>query len=94
MKANEGPPVGAGLGGLLSWADETILPRELSERAGPVDLASQRRLHVGADLGTAYLVLVVLDASNRPLAWRSAPSGRRTCGAERKRAWSIASVAN
>lgn len=68
MKANEGPPVRADLAGLLAWADEAILPRELSQRAGPLDLVSETRLHVGADLGTAYLVLVVLDESNRPLA--------------------------
>ena len=68
MKANEGPPVRADLARLLAWSDEAILPRELSERAGPLDLASETRLHVGADLGTAYLVLVVVDESNRPLA--------------------------
>ena len=68
MKANAGPPVRADLAGLLAWGDETILPRELSERAGPLDLVPRTRLHVGADLGTAYLVLVALDESNRPLA--------------------------
>ncbi len=58
----------ADLTGLLAWADETILPRELSEGARPLDLAPQAGLHVGVDLGTAYLVLVVLDESNHPLA--------------------------
>ena len=58
----------ADLAGLLAWADDTILPRELPERASPLDLVPQARLHVGADLGTAYLVLVALDESNRPLA--------------------------
>jgi ethanolamine utilization protein EutJ len=68
VNSNEGPPVRADLAGLLAWADETILPRELSERAGPAHLVSQTRLRVGADLGTAYLVLVVLDEDGRPLA--------------------------
>ncbi len=68
MNAKHGPPVRAELTGLLAWADETILPRELSERARPLDLASQAGLHVGVDLGTAYLVLVVLDENNHPLA--------------------------
>ena len=68
MKSNEGPPVRADLAGVLAWADETILPRELSERAGPLDLVSQSRLRVGADLGTAYLVLVALDWDGHPLA--------------------------
>lgn len=68
MKANAGPPVRADLAGLLGWADEAILPREFSERAGPLDPVIQTRLRVGADLGTAYLVLVALDESNRPVA--------------------------
>ena len=58
----------ADLAGLLARADETILPRELSERAGSLDLASETRLRVGADLGTAYLVLLALDETGRPLA--------------------------
>jgi hypothetical protein len=48
------------LAGTLAQAEQVILPRELSERAGPLDLAPGARLRVGADLGTAYLVLVVL----------------------------------
>jgi len=58
----------ADLAGLLARADETILPREISERAGSLDLASETRLRVGADLGTAYLVLLALDETGRPLA--------------------------
>ncbi len=57
----------ADLAGLLASADEAILPRELSERASPLDLVPPT-LSVGADLGTAYLVLVVLDGNGRPLA--------------------------
>ena len=68
MKSNGGPPLRADLAGLLARADEIILPRELSERAGPLDLAPDTRLRVGADLGTAYLVLVVLDENGSPLA--------------------------
>ncbi len=58
----------ADLARLLAWADEAILPRERSEHARPLELAAQTRLRVGADLGTAYLVLVVLDENGRPLA--------------------------
>ena len=68
MKSNEGPPVRADLDRLLAWADETILPRELSERASPIDIGSRTRLRLGVDLGTAYLVLVALDENGRPLA--------------------------
>lgn len=58
----------ADLPGLLARADQTILPRELSERANPLDFGAQAPLRVGADLGTAYLVLVALDGSGRPMA--------------------------
>jgi ethanolamine utilization protein EutJ len=58
----------ADLAGYLAQADQVILPGELSERAGPLSLAPGTRLRVGADLGTAYLVLVVLDQNGRPLA--------------------------
>lgn len=68
MKSNEGPPVRADLAGLLTLADETILPRGLSERARPLDSVPLNGLHVGVDLGTAYLVVVVLDGNGRPLA--------------------------
>lgn len=65
---NPGLPVRADLTGLLALAEQTILPRQLSERAGFVELAPNTQVHVGADLGTAYLVLVVLDQDGRPLA--------------------------
>jgi ethanolamine utilization protein EutJ len=68
VKPNEGPNVRADLAGLLAQADDAILPRDLSERLGPLDLVSQAHLRVGVDLGTAYLVLVVLDEDGRPLA--------------------------
>ncbi len=52
----------------LDRAESAILPRQLSEtaRAAPID--STRRLRVGVDLGTAYLVLAVLDEEGIPLA--------------------------
>ena len=33
----------------------------------PLDEVPQGELHVGVDLGTAYLVLVVLDENNQPI---------------------------
>jgi len=60
--------VQADLAALLALAEETILPRPLSERAKSLEPALHSRLRVGADLGTAYLVLVVLDDGGRPLA--------------------------
>ncbi len=68
MGSNAGPPVRADLAGLLSWADEVILSRDLSERAKPLDLPPQTQVRVGVDLGTAYLVVVVLGSDGRPLA--------------------------
>ncbi len=68
MNSNGGPPVRADLADFLAQADQVILPRPLSECAGPVGLAPGTRLRVGVDLGTATLVLVVLDETGRPLA--------------------------
>lgn len=68
MSSSVRPPLRADLAGLLAEADQTILPRMLSQRAAPLVLPSDARLHVGVDLGTAYLVLVVLDDQGRPLA--------------------------
>src|SRR5512139_2602015 len=65
---SEGPPMREDLAGLLASADNAILPKQLSERAKPLELAAHSQLRVGADLGTAYLVLVVLDEGGRPLA--------------------------
>lgn len=67
MKPGEGPPVRADLAALLALAERTILPRQLSERAESAEMAPDVRLRVGADLGTAYLVLVVLDEAGQPL---------------------------
>ncbi len=68
MSPSRRPPIRADLAGLLAAADRTILPRHLSENAATSIPATDARLHVGVDLGTAYLVLVVLDESGEPLA--------------------------
>jgi ethanolamine utilization protein EutJ len=52
----------------LTRADAVILPRHLSEGAPQDTIDSGRKLRVGVDLGTAYLVLVVLDEDGVPLA--------------------------
>ena len=52
----------------LTRADASILPRHLSETAPPLKLEAGRKLRVGVDLGTAYLVLIVLDEDGLPLA--------------------------
>ncbi len=54
----------------LSRAQSVILPSGTSNQA-PVEFrppASGGVLHVGVDLGTAYLVLVALDEQDRPVA--------------------------
>ncbi len=63
-------PVDTGLSleAYLAQAETVILHRSLSESAPPLDLDGGRRLKVGVDLGTAYLVLVVLDEDGTPLA--------------------------
>lgn len=45
-----------------------ILPRLESEASPPQPLPPGEKLRVGVDLGTAYLVLAVLDERGRPLA--------------------------
>jgi ethanolamine utilization protein EutJ len=52
----------------LARADAAILPRALSEKAAASKIDRGRRLRVGVDLGTAYLVLVVLDEDGTPLS--------------------------
>lgn len=53
----------------LSLADAVILPRALSEAAAPLlEIPAGEKLRVGVDLGTAYLVLVVLAEDGTPLA--------------------------
>jgi ethanolamine utilization protein EutJ len=54
------------LGSYLQRARQTILPSR--EEAAPLAEPPQGPLYVGADLGTAYLVLVVLDADRQVVA--------------------------
>ncbi|BBB47535.1 ethanolamine utilization protein EutJ [Pelolinea submarina] len=54
------------LGSYLQRARQTILPS--LEEAAPLAEPPQGPLYVGADLGTAYLVLVVLDADRQVVA--------------------------
>lgn len=61
-------PGGARLAETLTRAEAVILPRPLSESAGRLSLPAGTKLRVGVDLGTAYLVLVVLDEAGTPLA--------------------------
>lgn len=53
----------------LSLAGAVIMPRVLSETAAPpLEIPAGEKLRVGVDLGTAYLVLVVLTEDGTPLA--------------------------
>lgn len=52
----------------LSLAENKILPRHLSQIAPPVEIGKNCQIRVGVDLGTAYLVLVVLAEDGTPLA--------------------------
>ena len=62
----------------LALAEAAILPRALSETTPRAPVARDRKLRVGVDLGTAYLVLVVLDEEGWPLAgeWQAAEVAR------------------
>jgi len=59
---------GGTLSEYLALAEAAILPRSLSETAPPLTIEPWRKLRVGIDLGTAYLVVVVLDEDGVPLA--------------------------
>jgi len=52
----------------LARAEGVILPRQLSETAQSSPIDPGRKIRVGVDLGTAYLVLAVLDEDGVPLA--------------------------
>lgn len=52
----------------LASAEAVILLPQASASAQPLEEPPAGELHVGVDLGTAYLVLVVLDEKGRPLA--------------------------
>ncbi len=77
MQADGVAQTGLGLAGYLARADAVILPSRLSATAPPLHLNGDP-LRVGVDLGTAYLVLVVLDETGLPLAgeWQYAEVAR------------------
>jgi len=52
----------------LGLAESVIFLPQASAEAEPLPSSPEGRLHVGVDLGTAYLVLVVLDERGIPLA--------------------------
>jgi ethanolamine utilization protein EutJ len=56
------------LSSYLSLAESVILSPQASAAAPALDEPLSGALHVGVDLGTAYLVLVVLDEAGLPLA--------------------------
>jgi ethanolamine utilization protein EutJ len=68
VTVNGNSPVGGSLAEYLARAAAVILPRELSAAAPPSAIDPGRKLRVGVDLGTAYLVLVVLSEEGVPLA--------------------------
>ncbi len=68
MMANARLSEGQGLADFLALAESVILPRSRSEAAPPQSVDPGARLRVGVDLGTAYLVLAVLDEGGIPLA--------------------------
>jgi ethanolamine utilization protein EutJ len=68
VTVNGNSPVGGSLAEYLARAAAVILPRELSAVAPPSAIDPGRKLRVGVDLGTAYLVLVVLSEEGVPLA--------------------------
>lgn len=51
----------------LARAGEVIVPTN-NGHTSIMSISPQSQLHVGVDLGTAYLVLVVLDENNQPIA--------------------------
>lgn len=68
MTKNDSMPINGRLGEYLAMADAVILPRSLSATAPALSIDAHRKLRIGVDLGTAYLVMVVLDEEGSPLA--------------------------
>ncbi len=56
------------LASYLDQAEAVVLPSRLSETAPALAVPAERKLRVGVDLGTAYLVVTVLDEDGTPLA--------------------------
>jgi ethanolamine utilization protein EutJ len=65
---NAPSPTGVSFAEYMAQAEAAILPEHLSQAAAPSVLSPDQRLRAGVDLGTAYLVLVVLDERGIPLA--------------------------
>lgn len=63
----QGREAGFDLGSYLAHASSVILPSHLADSAPPIP-SPEGELFTGVDLGTAYLVLVVLDAKGKPVA--------------------------
>lgn len=68
MILDQQSPDGGTLAEYLHRARAVILPRAQSADAEPTPLPADAKLRVGVDLGTAYLVLAVLDEAGNPLA--------------------------
>ena len=68
MILDQQSPDGGTLAEYLHRARAVILPRAQSADAEPTPLPPDAKLRVGVDLGTAYLVLAVLDEAGNPLA--------------------------
>lgn len=60
-------PGNAAIDLLLNRAEEVVLPAEKTNGTH-VSVSPDQKLHVGIDLGTAYIVLVVLDENYIPIA--------------------------
>lgn len=58
---------GFDLDSYLAHADSVILPSHQADSAPPIE-PPEGELYTGVDLGTAYLVLVVLDSTGNPVA--------------------------
>ncbi len=65
---DDSPLTGVTLPDYLCLAESVILPSQVSESAPASFVDADHKLRVGVDLGTAYLVLVVLDEDGTPLA--------------------------
>ena len=68
MILDQQSPDGGTLAEYLHRARAVILSRAQSADAEPTPLPADAKLRVGVDLGTAYLVLAVLDEAGNPLA--------------------------
>ena len=63
------------MGAGISEGANAFLEALMGRRACPVPVGGEVPLRVGLDLGTASIVLVVLDGEGRPLTWEMEESG-------------------